>query len=81
MNLVQGQRAAKEVTTDLVRLDQRLSEIAASLPFSPPEGHLRGIIHCVKDDLLSDVIDTLTAAAQKSGAELCEEWGEAVEEL
>lgn len=73
MNLAEGQRAVKEIVTDLVRLDQRLSEIAASLPSTPPEGHLRGIIHCVHDDLLSDAIDTLTAAAQKSGAELCDE--------
>ena len=76
MNLTEGQRAVQEVVTDLVRLDQRLLEIAASLSAAPPEGHLRGIIHCVNDDLLSDVIDTLTAAAQKSGAELCRECGE-----
>ena len=72
MELADGQRAVKEVVTDLAQLEQRLLEIAASLPTPPPTGHLRGIIHCVRDDLLKDVIDTLTAAA--SSAELRMEW-------
>lgn len=69
MNLAEGQRAVEAAATELIRLNQRLLDIATSLASQPPTGHLRGIIHCVRDDLLEDAIDTLTAAAHKSEAE------------
>ena len=77
MNLAENQLAVEQLVVDLVRVDQRLTQIATSLTAQREPratAYLRGILECVRDDLLQDAIETLDAASRKSASELREAW-------
>lgn len=71
-----SQSAIQSVATELRRIDNRLAEISRRLQGSgDPRGfdvptELRGAVDCVRSDLLTDAIETLSFAATASEADL-----------
>ena len=70
------QSAIQSVATELRRIDDRLAEISRRLQGSgDPRGfnvptELRSAVDCVRSDLLTDAIETLSFAATASEADL-----------
>jgi hypothetical protein len=72
--LLETQGAIQDAAAELRRLDERLAEICGRLP-EPARGfdiltELRGTVDCVRSDLLSDAIATLSVAATASESDL-----------
>jgi hypothetical protein len=68
------QRAIKDTTAELRRLDRQLAEIAEHLPQANGEfdmlAELRGAVDVVRTDLLADAITTLATAAMADESNL-----------
>lgn len=58
---IEGQRALRPVIAELRQIDEHLESLSPSLPEL-----LRGIVKCVRHDLLEDALKTLDAAADQS---------------
>ena len=69
-----AQRAIKDATAELRRVDRQLAEIAERLPQANGEfdmlAELRGAVDVVRSDLLADAIATLATAASATESDL-----------
>ena len=68
------QQQVRELLVDLECLDQRLAHLCAQLPEPGEEfvalAEVRGLLSCVRTDLLADAIETLEKAATRDEAGL-----------
>jgi hypothetical protein len=62
---IEGQRALRPVIAELRQIDDDLEILAPSLPEL-----LRGIVECVRHDLLEDALKTLDGAANQNAEAL-----------
>ena len=69
MSFTKARQAVRKLASRLRRLDGQLATLSSELPEPVAEfeaaAELRGIVECVRSDLLADAITTLEAASER----------------